>query len=104
MGGKQAPFYKLHGKEYNFQLFHQLFCNVFTIKLKRPNIIQPKGIKCLFIGYADNYIIPTAKLLNLETNRVISRSLADCFQWSDNIDCSYKERKHRFRSTTSVLH
>ena len=83
LGGKQSAFYQFYANIFNISHLHQIFTTVYTIKLETFRSLVPKGLKCIFVGFADNYIVPTANLLQLETNRIIRRSLADCFNWGD---------------------
>lgn len=50
---------------------------------RQPNSLVKKGLKCIFLGYSETHVLPTGILINLETGRIVTRALVDCFNWSD---------------------
>jgi len=77
-GKAPTAFEKRFGKAPDLRLLQPFYSDCIVPKLKRPNNLEPKGLKVKFVGYDRESLAPTCLLLNPSTGQLLRRAFIDC--------------------------
>ena len=78
IGTTPSPYYRRYNREPNLKFMKPFFADCVVPKLRRPNNLQPKGLRAKFVGYASDGVVPTCLLWIPDTGRIITRAFIDC--------------------------
>jgi len=66
------PYYSFHGKDAPYSNYLQIFGQMGVVKVLQPtNKLSDKGLKVIFVGYADKHAGNVFHFMNPNTNRII---------------------------------
>ena len=88
-GSTRMPYYSFYGKDALYSNYLQIFGQLGVVKvLQRTNKLSDKGLKAIFVGYADKHAGNVYRFVNPNTNRII---LSRDIKW---LSKRYGEEKH----------
>ena len=71
-GSKWTPYYLFYGKDAPYAKYLQVFGQLGIVKVLQPtNKLSNKGLKAIFVGYAEKHAGNVYRLVNPNTNRII---------------------------------
>ena len=71
-GNTQTPYYLFYGKDTPYTKYLQVFGQLGIVKVLQPtNKLSDKGLKAIFVGYADKHAGNVYHFVNPSTNRII---------------------------------
>ena len=88
-GGTQTPYRMFYGKDAPYSNYLQVFGQLGVVKvLQLTNKLSDKGLKAIFVGYADKHTGNVYRFVNPSTNRIV---LSRDVKW---LSKRYGEEKH----------
>ena len=71
-GDTQTPYYLFYGKDAPYTKYLQVFVQLGIIKvLQLTNKLSNKGLKAIFVGFADKHAGNVYRFVNPNTNQII---------------------------------
>ena len=71
-GSTRTPYYSFYGKDAPYSNYLQIFGQLGVVKVLQPtNKLSDKGLKAIFVGYADKHAGNVYRFVNPNTNRII---------------------------------
>ena len=71
-GSTRMPYYLFYGKDAPYSNYLQIFGQLGVVKVLQPtNKLSNKGLKAIFVGYADKHAGNVYRFVNPSTNRII---------------------------------
>ena len=71
-GSTRTPYYSFYGKDAPYSNYLQIFGQLGVVKILQPtNKLSDKGLKAIFVGYADKHSGNVYRFVNPNTNRII---------------------------------
>jgi len=89
-GSKWTPYYLFYGKDAPYAKYLQVFGKLGIVKVLQPtNKLSEKGLKAIFVGYADKHAGNVYHFVNPNTNLILKKWLSKRYGEEKNVKPSF---------------